>query len=82
MRVFPVLGTPYLHYVVMPSPIFSMKNREGYPADLRPAPVGGLGADRHLPLAELVSTHNKPAHVAGLAPSLHEGEEGVRPGPV
>ena len=82
MRVLPVLGTPYLHYVVMPSPILSMKNTEGCPADLRPAPVGGLGVDHHLPLAELVSAHLKPAHVAGLAPSLHEGEEGVRPGAV
>src|SRR5436305_7538227 len=36
----------------------------------------------YLPTAELVSAHLKPAHVARLAPSLHEGEEGVRPGPV
>jgi hypothetical protein len=50
---------------------------------LRPAPVGGRpGADHHLPLAEWVSAHVKPAHVAGLAPCLHEGEEGVGPGAV
>ena len=33
-------------------------------------------------LGELVSAHLKPAHVAGLAPSLHQCEEGVRPGAI
>src|SRR5271157_1984323 len=41
-----------------------------------------LGADYHLPLAELMSAHLKPAHIAGLAPSLHQREEGVRPGAI
>ena len=27
----------------------------------------------------LVSAHLKPAHITGLAPSFHQGEEGVRP---